>query len=149
MVADLHRRAAALVHPLTISESGPLDSSASLKSPAVRVAPQRVESMSLHGFRNGISPWQRHIRAESIATMQRAESSGVPDVGPRTLSPLVAGLLARRQGPLEDGKPRAVSGRRTGPELNPSETLEAAAVFHPVSPPHPLRKVIGYITLSW
>ena len=145
---ELHRKAAALVHPLATIESGPVAYSGP-KPPVVHVPPQRVESMSLHGFRNGISPWQRHIRAESIATMQRAESSGVPDVGPRTLSPLVAGLLARRQGPLEDGKPRAVSGRRTGPELNPSETLEAAAVFHPVSPPHPLHKVIGYNTLSW
>ena len=139
MVAEMHRKAAALVHPPAISESGPLDISASPKPPAVRVAPQRVESMSLHGFRNGVSPWHRYIRAGSIAPMQRAESSGVPDVGaPRTLSPLVAGLLARRQGPLEDGKPSAASGRRTGPELNPSETLEAAAVFHPVSPPCPL-----------
>ena len=138
MVAEMHRKAAALVHPPAISESGPLDISASPKPPAVRVAPQRVESMSLDGFKDGVSSWQRHIRAESIATMQRVGSSGVPDVGPRTLSPLVASLLARRQGPLEDGKPRAASGRRTGPELNPSETLEAAAVFHPVSPPCPL-----------
>ena len=52
------------------------------------------------------------------------------------LSPLVAGLLARRRGALEESKPawKVNSGPKHAPELNPSETLEAAAVFHPVSP---------------
>ena len=141
MVDDLHTRAAAIVNPPlafnAINESGPVDFSLP-HPPAARAVPQRGDSMSLHGFRDGISPWQRYNRVNSVTPLHRVGSLGVPDVGPRILSPLVAGLLARRQGPLEDGKPRAASGQRTGPELNPSETLEAAAVFHPVRPPRPL-----------
>ena len=109
-------------------------------SQPARAPPKREESMSLDGFKDGVSSWQHQNRAGSLSPLQHADSSGVPDVGaPRAMSPLVAFMLARRQGPLDVGRLKtAVSGRRRiapATELNPSETLEAAAVFHPVCPP--------------
>ena len=89
---------------------------------APEVAPSRLSKpAALASFylqsRPGRTTSVLALRAESFRV-------GVLEAGTRTLSPLMAGLLAQRQGPLA----------KSAPKLNPSETLEAAAVFHPVSP---------------
>ena len=69
------------------------------------------------------------IQSDGNLSLQRSSSSGIHG-GPRAMSPLVAGLLARRRGHVF-GRPKAAL--ETVRELSPFETLKAETVLFPTS----------------